>query len=258
MSIQIVLQKTSFVDFPGKISAVFFFPGCNLRCPWCHNRELVTGGLAAGGAKNLVSIEDGLAYLKKRRSVLGGAVLSGGEPCLREELPGLVGEIKKYSLPVKLDTNGMFPAALENLFTREDARPDYIALDLKLAPERYGELLPGKGSSAPASITADSSTTGSRFEPGEALKQSAALVRRSGIAHEYRTIVLPGGFLTEADIEALAPLADDAPWFFRPFRGGNCLDQTWDSLEETAAQARSRAETLAEKAKTLKKNVIIL
>ena len=204
-----------------------FFSGCNLRCPWCHNRELVTGE-AAG----LVGVEDALSHIRKRRSVLGGVVLGGGEPCLYEELGSLISEIKKLKLLVKLDTNGTFPAMLENLFSRAETRPDFLSLDLKIAPARYGE-------------------------PGDKLIQSAALIRESGIEHEYRTLALPGGFITEVDIEALAPLADNAPWYFRPFRAGNCLDPAWDDLEENALEAETRVKALAEKARELGKNACL-
>ena len=211
------------MDYPGRVSSSFFFQGCNLRCPWCHNRELVIGG-----AEGLVSAGDALAHVRKRRSVLGGVVLSGGEPCLYEGLPGLIEEIKSLALPVKLDTNGTLPAMLETLFSREETRPDYIALDLKIAPDRYGEA-------------------------GGKLVESAALIRACGIAHEYRTLALPGGFITGEDIEALAPLADNAPWHFRPFRGGSCLDPAWDSRQESAAEAGARVQALAERARELGK-----
>jgi len=212
---------------------VFFFSGCNLRCPWCHNRELVTGE-----AQDLTGIEDGLAHLRKRREVLGGVVLSGGEPCLCGEIPDIIAEIKKIPLPVKLDTNGMFPAMLEKLFSREETSPDYIALDLKIAPARYAEL----------ALKEDS---------GNNLIQSAALIRKSGIDHEYRTLALPGGYINEEDIEALAPLADNAPWYFRPFVGGNCLATAWDAMEEPAEEARTRLEALAEKARELGKKACV-
>ena len=139
-------------------------------------------------------------------------------------------EIKKISsassnstapLPVKLDTNGMCPAMLEKLFCRKETSPDYIALDLKIAPERYVELLPA---------THRQGTKENAFNPGEALIQSAALIRNSGITHEYRTLALPGGFISQTDMEALTPLANDAPWHIRPFRGGNCLDPAWNSF----------------------------
>ena len=233
LSAKVLLRKTSLVDYPGRISSVFFFSGCNLRCPWCHNRELVIGV-----AEGLVSVDEGLAHLRKRRSVLGAVVLSGGEPCLQEELPAIIEEIKKLQLPVKLDTNGTIPAMLEKLLGREETRPDYLALDLKIAPARYRELLPPP-------------QTANTYNPGDALIQSAALVRSSGIAHEYRTLALPGGHITEKDIESLAPLADRSPWHFRPFRGGNCLAPAWDTLEEPPAEAHARVAVLEEKASAL-------
>jgi pyruvate formate lyase activating enzyme len=227
---KIQLRKTSFVDYPGRISSVFFFYGCNLRCPWCHNRQLIDGA-----REDHVGIEEGLAHLHKRKQVLGGVVLSGGEPCLCPDLPDIIREIKKTSLPVKLDTNGMFPSLLEKIFLLEESRPDYIALDLKIAPERYRNLYtPSKGTPDSASL----------------LCQSARLIREAGISHEYRTLALPEGFVSEKDIEALAPLADNSPWYFRPFSGGNCLDNAWDALESPAA---SEIEALAKKARELGK-----
>jgi pyruvate formate lyase activating enzyme len=225
-------RKTSLVDYPGKIASVLFFPGCNLRCPWCHNRDLVIPG-----GKDLVPREAALAHIEKRRSLLGAVVLSGGEPTLQRDLPALIRRIKDLSLPVKLDTNGMSPPALERLFLREETRPDYIALDLKLAPSRYSSLLPDRGPG----------------RPGEALEQSAALIRASGIPHEFRTLVFPRPYMTEADIEALAPLADGAPWYFRPFTPGNCLDPSWDKRETAGPE---ETEALARRARELGKNGI--
>ena len=248
MSVKIALLKTSLNDYPGLVSSVFFFPSCNLRCPWCHNRDLVLG------TAELISIDEGLAHISKRRSVLGGVVLSGGEPCLNPELPDIIREIKNIRLPagnlslsVKLDTNGMFPRILEKLFSQEETRADYIALDLKTAPRRYRELLPAGNRQVSESKL---------FSPEEALTQSAALIRSSRIAHEYRSLALPNGFFTEKDIEALAPLVDNAPWYFRPFKAGNCLDPAWDSLEENSKDASSRADVLAIKARELGKNGI--
>jgi len=228
--LKLLLRKTSFVDYPGLISSVLFFHGCNLRCPWCHNRGLITGE-----EKEFVSLDTAFAHIRKRRPVLGGVVLSGGEPCQQSELPDIVSEIKKLTLHVKLDTNGLFPVMLEKLFSREETKPDYIALDLKIAPVRYGEL-------------------GDR---GDSLIKSTALIKESGIPHEYRSLALPGGFISERDIEALAPLADNSPWYFRPFRGGNCLNPAWDKLVEIDGEAIARAEALAAKARELGKNGLL-
>ncbi|MDR0730961.1 MAG: radical SAM protein [Treponema sp.] len=215
------LRKTSLVDYPGKVSAVIFLPGCNLRCPWCQNRELVLPGAssAAGGAAGLIPLDEALTLIQKRKNVLGGVVVSGGEPCLFPGLAGLAAELKNFGLPYKLDTNGLFPLVLRKLLENPAARPGYIAMDLKLAPGRYGELLPGPRNSA--------------LDPAAALAESAALLRSSGVEHEFRSLALPGGCFDPGDITALAPLVDGAPWHFRPFVPGNCLDPAWNSFPAT-------------------------
>ncbi|MDR0403455.1 MAG: radical SAM protein [Treponema sp.] len=209
--VSVVLRKTSFVDYPALVSSVIFFYGCNLRCPWCHNRELLTEGEAVKipadnigpsgiPAKNSVPVdlEKALEHVEKRRKLLGGVVLSGGEPTLYPGLPELTARIKALGLRVKIDTNGMRPDVLEKLFANHETRPDYIAMDLKLAPERYAEL-------SPAGIT----------DPGGHLRRSAELIRLSGIAHEFRSLSLP--CFGESDREALAPLAGSSLWRIRPF-----------------------------------------
>lgn len=225
---RILLRKTSLVDYPGKVAAVLFFPGCNLRCPWCHNRELVLRPAGEGGFR---TVDEALGLVEKRRPVLGGVVLSGGEPAARPGLGEVIRRIGALGLPVKLDTNGMNPGVLIDLFSRQETRPAYIALDLKLPPSRYGELMPG----------------GIPGAPGEALAESAALIRSSGIAHEFRTLAFPGTCLAPGEIPAMAALVDDSPWYFRAFKPGNCLDPAWNALnapgpEEIAALARKARE----------------
>jgi pyruvate formate lyase activating enzyme len=226
----VVFRKTSLVDYPGKVAAALFFRGCNLRCPWCQNRELALATDAPD--HELVLLDEVLRHIEKRRAVLGGVVLSGGEPTLYHELPALITRVKALGLPVKLDTNGMAPQVLETLFRQRESTPDYIALDLKLAPARYTVL--------------------GANNPTARLKESAALIHAVGVEHEFRSLALPQGFFTDNDIEALAPLVDDAPWFFRLFQPGNCLDPTWD--EFPAAQEEEGA-MLAKKAGQLGKRV---
>jgi pyruvate formate lyase activating enzyme len=209
--VKVAFRKTSLVDYPGKIAAVIFFPFCNLRCPWCHNGELISGGPDAPG---LIPLSEALAHIERRRAMLGGVVLSGGEPTLFAGLPDLIEAIKKFGLSVKLDTNGMRPQVLREILCR--AHPDFIALDLKLAPERYVEL--GGEDGAAANIT-----------------ESAAIINGCGVEYEMRSIALPNNYFGKADIDALAPLAS-APdrWSFRPFRPGSCLDPAWNDYEESA------------------------
>lgn len=160
------------------------------------------------------SLESALAHLEKRRAVLGGVVISGGEPTAHPALPALIAALHEQGFPVKLDTNGMNPRVLAALFRDARARPDYIALDLKVAPERYGELAPGK--------------TG-QSDAGKRLTESARLIAGTDIQREYRSLALPDGAFGAADIAALAPLAAGGPWVFRRFVPGNCLDPAWNA-----------------------------
>ncbi|MDR1216141.1 MAG: anaerobic ribonucleoside-triphosphate reductase activating protein [Treponema sp.] len=226
----VTLQKTSLVDYPKKIAAVIFFIGCNLRCPWCHNHELATGEV-----KDVLSLDQALAHIRKRRAVLGGVVLSGGEPTLYTGLTDIIATVKAMGLPVKLDTNGVNPAALEAVL--QEPPPDYIALDLKFAPDRYdGLLLHPAHEAGLASV-------------GSALKQSAALIHESGVAHEFRTLALPN--MDEADVDALAPLVDEAPWLFRVFKAGHCLDPRWNTFADSSVKD---VEKLVRRARELGKN----
>ena len=224
---RVVFRKTSLIDYSGLISAVLFFFGCNLRCPWCHNRELVLG---VNENEDNIRLELALAHIEKRRNVLGGVVLSGGEPALFPDLGILISRIKSFGLKVKLDTNGLLPDVLKSLFDLEETRPDYIAMDLKTSPDRYAELLPGRN--------AKSSTTSEKISnPGEAIKKSITLIRSSGIIHEFRSLTLPlppnkeqKPFFEENDKAVLAALVGDSQWNIRPFVPGNCVDPAWNAL----------------------------
>ena len=121
--------KHSFIDFPRTVSAVLFFRGCNLRCPYCHNPEL------ALGTTETVFFEEILSHLRKRSGIIEGVVLSGGEPTLHSKaLPAIVRELRSLGLAIKLDTNGLLPEMITTV------APDYCALDLKTVPLRYHEL----------------------------------------------------------------------------------------------------------------------
>ena len=126
------LQKMTLLDYPGKVACTVFLGGCDLRCPFCHNGELVEGEAPA-------ALNDGelTAFLKKRQGLLDGVCVTGGEPLLRPELEGLLSQIKSLGFPVKLDTNGSHPDRLRRL--TEAGLVDYVAMDIKNSPERYGE-----------------------------------------------------------------------------------------------------------------------
>lgn len=132
------LQKMTLLDFPGKVACTVFLNGCNFRCPYCHNAELLDGRI-----EPLMSREEFLAFLKKRTGLLDGVCVSGGEPTLSAGLKELMREIKSMGFGTKLDTNGSRPTVLKELV--EAGLVDYVAMDIKNAPDRYGVTcgLPG-------------------------------------------------------------------------------------------------------------------
>ena len=203
---RVALQKTTLLDFPGEVAATVFTPGCNLRCPYCHNPELVQPPYP----KELISFEELDRFLKKRAKVLGGVCISGGEPLLHTGLSELIELIRSHGLKVKLDTNGTFPERLVQI----DA--DYIAMDLKTSPEKYEELLlPG------------SKNNGNKKDLGTQVKKSLSYLKTSGIPYEIRTTVVPGIIGLE-EINTMAPLLEGVEKYsLTPFRGGNTLDPAY-------------------------------
>ena len=128
------LQKMTLLDFPGRVACTVFLQGCNFRCPFCHNSELLMGN-----PQPLMGVEDFLQFLKSRRGLLDGVCISGGEPTLRSELPDFLERIQALGYPVKLDTNGSHPEVLKALVSR--GLVDYVAMDVKNSPARYPEIL---------------------------------------------------------------------------------------------------------------------
>lgn len=155
--------KNSFIDFPGTVSTVLFFSGCNLRCPYCHNPNL------AEGRESIEDRSDEVwSFLEKRRGLIEGVVLSGGEPTIHSEILELIPRIRQLGYRIKLDTNGLRPEVIES------AAPDYLALDLKTLPKYYGEYLDC-----------------SRNDVSDSLERSIEQVRRAGENGEIRITVAP-------------------------------------------------------------------
>lgn len=156
------LQKLTLLDFPGHVACTVFLQGCNFRCPFCHNTPLVLG-------TDPYSMDELLTFLKKRQGLLEGVAITGGEPLLSHDLPELLREIKSLGYLVKLDTNGSFPDRLEALL-REDL-VDYVAMDIKNAPEKYA-LTSGVKGVLPA------------------VRRSVALLMKGTVPYEFRTTVV--------------------------------------------------------------------
>ena len=128
------LQKMTLLDYPGRVACTVFLGGCDFRCPFCHNSELLSGPMPI-----LMDQEGLLEFLRKRQGLLDGVCVTGGEPLLRPGLPGLLDGIKNLGFPVKLDTNGNHPDRLVRLW--EQGLVDYVAMDVKNSPERYPETV---------------------------------------------------------------------------------------------------------------------
>ncbi len=125
------LQKLSLLDYPGKTACTVFTGGCNFRCPYCHNASLVVGL----DEIEPVDYDEFFAFLNKRRNILDGVCITGGEPLLQPDIEEFIREIKKLGYCVKLDTNGTFPDKLKRLV--DENLVDYVAMDIKNSPEKY-------------------------------------------------------------------------------------------------------------------------
>lgn len=124
------LQKTTLLDFPGHVAATIFTGGCNFRCPFCHNSELLSND-----APEAYSVEEVLSFLTKRRGILEGIAITGGEPTLQPDLSDFIRDVRKLGYRIKLDTNGYRPQVLEKLCS--EGLLDYVAMDIKTCKERY-------------------------------------------------------------------------------------------------------------------------
>ncbi|MDR1131343.1 MAG: anaerobic ribonucleoside-triphosphate reductase activating protein [Oscillospiraceae bacterium] len=183
------LQKLSLLDFPGKLAATIFTGGCNLRCPYCHNARLVTR------LESCTRIPENavLGFLEKRRGLLDGICITGGEPLLQADIADFIIKVRALGLLVKLDTNGCFPERLERLIRR--GLLDYVAMDIKNTLEKYPETV-----GLPAFDTAP-------------VCRSIALLLKSAVPYAFRTtLVRP--FHTEPDIAEMGRITAGAENYF--------------------------------------------
>lgn len=134
------LQKLTLIDYPGKIAATVFTVGCNFSCPYCHNPELVNAKLIASQPK--IPDKEIFDFLARRRGMLEGVCVTGGEPTIFSDLPDFIGQIKRMGFSIKLDTNGSQPVMLERLLN--DKLVDYVAMDIKAPLEKYKTVVGDK------------------------------------------------------------------------------------------------------------------
>jgi pyruvate formate lyase activating enzyme len=220
------IYRTSLIDYPGAISAVVFTGGCNLRCKFCHNPEL------ALDSSELESIPEAeiLSFLSTRKRLIDGVVISGGEPTLRENLPGFCDSLKSLGFKVKLDTNGSSPSVVAGLLRKKTI--DYFALDMKTSPSKYPE------------VTASSISFDSVYE-------TLDLLRSSGTDYELRTTCVPD-LVTMDDFAAIGErIGRVKNYYLQQFRSENTLDGTLSGVnpyrKEQMAEFRDFVSTFSDR-----------
>ena len=182
------LQKLTLLDYPGKLACTVFLAGCNLRCPYCHNSELIS--------KDAPALMDGtefLDFLSKRKGTLEGVCFTGGEPLMYPGLEDLISEVKSLGYLVKLDTNGCFPDKLKNLLAK--GLLDYVAMDIKNSKEKYAQAAGIEGLSI------------------NKIEESVEILKTSGIDFEFRTTVV-AELHDESSFEGIGKWIESAPKYF--------------------------------------------
>ncbi|MEE8414803.1 MAG: anaerobic ribonucleoside-triphosphate reductase activating protein [Desulfobacterales bacterium] len=179
------LQKISLIDFPGKVSCVLFFSGCNFDCPYCHNPELAKGEPQNNG---FLSEEQIFNFLASRRDLLDGVVISGGEPTIQDDLLSICEKVKQLGYSVKVDTNGSRPGVIRRLL--KEGFVDYIAMDIKTDPFDYSPVIK------------------KAIEP-EDIFSSIRIIMASAINYEFRTTCIRP-FVNESVVERISQFIEGA------------------------------------------------
>lgn len=191
------LQKMTLLDFPEHVACTVFLGGCDLRCPYCHNYELATGMVPP-----VMEEEELFDFLGKRKGLLDGVAITGGEPCLHRDLPDFIARIRALGFAVKLDTNGTHPDVLREVL--EKGLVDYVAMDVKNSPAKY----------AITAGLAEEETDENR-EPAfvGAVRESIQILMASGTDYEFRTTVVEE-LHREEDFEKIGALIKGAKRYF--------------------------------------------
>lgn len=217
------LQKMTLIDYPGKIAATVFLVGCNFRCPYCHNPELVNPSTSSGQA--LIKESDFFKFLDERMKFLDGVCITGGEPTIHSDLLMFIQKIKKRGFSIKLDTNGSNPGILEYLIKNDLV--DFVAMDIKTSILKYNKVHPVKSRKA-----------GAAEQLFNGVKKSINIIKNSNKDYEFRTTVVPR-IIDEEDIKEIAQWLKGAKKIalqqFRPASPaggpGKLLDSSFETLE---------------------------
>jgi len=207
------LQKTTLVDYPGKVAATVFTIGCNFRCPYCHNPELVLPELIKKQPK--ITEKEILDFLKERQKLLEGLCITGGEPTIQPDLIDFIKKVKDLGFLIKIDTNGSCPNVLNNLI--EEKLIDYVAVDIKTSKEKYEIFSEDKNII-------------------EKVDKSIELLKRDKIDYEFRT-TLVSDILDEQDVLAIVDWIKFAShYYLQRFQSGKVLDEKFKNAQPWSEQ----------------------
>ena len=217
------LQKTSLADFPDHVASVLFTPGCNLRCPFCHNWRIVLDPKPP-----FLNEEDAMKILKERKPFVDSVVVTGGEPTIHKELPEFLRKLKTHGFAVKLDTNGLDSKMLEKCLPYVD----YVAVDVKTGIQKYAKL-------------------GAMDASG--LARTIEMLKNGKVEYEFRTTVVPG-FVDERDMHEICELVKGAKVFaLQQFVPEDTLAKDWSTVKPYPLQIIS---AFAEEAKEYVESII--
>lgn len=212
------LQKTTLIDFPGRVAATVFTVGCNFRCPFCHNKDLINRQNFKKSSFKEVKQKELFSFLESRGKILDGVCITGGEPTLQEDLVDFCRKLKKLGLEVKLDTNGSRPEIIEELL--KDNLVDYIAMDVKNDFDNYEKAI---------GVKADI----------KKIAESLKKITHSKIEFELRTTVVPGIHKIN-NLRKLArqikKLNNKSFLVLQNFQPQNCLDNRYSQKESFTAK----------------------
>ncbi len=208
------LQKLTLLDYPEHTACTVFLPGCNFRCHYCHNAELVLPECISEQAEHFIDEAEFFAFLEERKGLLEGVCVTGGEPTIHPGLRDFLRKIKAMGFKVKLDTNGSSPKILEKILAEKLV--DYVAMDVKAAPEQYAEFVGISGQAQADGLVS-------------AMERSRDLIASSGIDYEFRTTLI-NDYHDEAEFaKILEFVRNTEKLYLQNFSSATgCLDEEWN------------------------------
>jgi len=206
------LEKSTLIDYPGRIAATVFLLGCNFRCPFCYSSELVLPEKMAEQPK--IAEKAFFDFLKERQGLLEGVVICGGEPTIHKDLPDFIKRIKDLGFLLKLDTNGSNPEMLRELMQK--GLVDYVAMDIK----------------APLGAKYDLAT-GVKVDLDK-IKESIEIIKGSGVDYEFRSTIVPSIHSKEDVIQMAKDISPAKKYYLQNFRGEKTIDPRFEEIKPYA------------------------